>query len=324
VKTCKKILPWLSLFAVAAWFTAWHVPRHAGGMEKEVELRNSLGTRALAPTTGGDRFTGAAADSNRARSAAAVAAATDIVDEEAALLRLIAQLPVTDIRSCLQELRRDELSGNLGRLLVRQWASTSPEYAARWATTVEDPVAREELMASAALAWAGRDLPAALAWAESLPEGSAHERVLLDLGYELARTDPLEAIRLASKLPVTDSRDAMLLHALRQELPQDSDLIREWAAQLPPGAFREQALAAVAISIPDGPTAARLVAEQMAPGPERDRALIGVIQRWAQVDYDRTAAWVAGFPATPLRRTALTTLASVDPARSNNFPYSNP
>lgn len=236
-------------------------------------------------------------------------------DDAEALARSVSEMGVTELTSRLSAISLEDLRGNLGRLLVRRWADIDPLAAGRWVTQLGDAEAGQELATALALAWSGRDLSGALDWAYSLPAGDVQNRVVSELGIELARIDPVASMRLAVELPASSSRDGILMHALRQWAGQDVEMSQTWALQLSPGSFREQALAAVATVMADqeGERAARFAAEQLMPGLEQDRAVVGIIQRWAQLDYDRAASWAASFPDTALRENAIAVLVGFAP-----------
>lgn len=241
-------------------------------------------------------------------------------DEETSatiLSRLVAQMDVIELRGHLRDLALEDLRGEAGQLLVRRWSQLDPESAVRWAAEMNDAAARQILCSAAALAWAERDMTSALAWAQSLPRGETSDRLLNALGLEIARTDPVLSLELAAKLPEGDTRNALELHAARQWAGLDPRAAKDWAAALPPGNRREQVLAAVTLAIAgaDGEGAARFLVESMSPGPESYRAVIGVVQRWAQTDYPGALKWVERFPPTPLRETALAVLSELRPVR---------
>lgn len=245
---------------------------------------------------------------------------SDAEDEDSneALARSVAGMDRDELIRRLSDLPLEDLRGNLGRLLVRRWAELDPASAGWWATQLGDVEASHELSTAVALAWSERDLPGSLEWARSLPAGDLQSRVLTELGVELARIDPVASMRLAVALPASGSRDGILLHALHQWAGQDAETSQNWTLQLSLGPLREQALAAVAtvMANQNGESAARFAVGQLLPGPEQDRAVIGIIQRWAQLDYDPAAAWVASFPQTPLRENAIAVLAGFAPGHT--------
>lgn len=234
-------------------------------------------------------------------------------DPSETLARWVAQLGEAELIIRLQELASAELRGDPGRLLVRRWAKTDPYAASNWVAQLSDAEAREELSAAVALAWSDTHLAGALDWARALPQDRIQHRVLTDLGYEVARIDPVEALRLAVELPADDSSDGLLLHALRQWASLEPEQSQSWALQIPPSPLREHALAAVATTLAsrDGSSAARFAVGNVLPGPEQDRAIIGIVQRWAQVDYNQTSDWVEQFPQIPLQAVAQETLLTI-------------
>lgn len=234
-------------------------------------------------------------------------------DYNETLARSVGEMNVADLTQRLEKLPLADLRGNLGRLLVRRWAELDPVAAGRWVTQLGDAEAAQELSTSVALAWSARDLPGALDWAYALPAGELQNNVVSQLDVELARIDPEAAMRLA--VEELGARDGVLLHALGQWTGQDAAAAQNWALQLSLGPLREQALATVAtvLANQDGERAARFAVEQLLPGPEQDRAVIGIIQRWAQLDYDPAEVWVASFPPTPLRENAIAVLGEFAP-----------
>jgi len=219
---------------------------------------------------------------------------------------LISALSEAELARYLEKLTLQDLAGNTGRLLFRRWAELNPAAAANWVAALSDDGLRPQLIDLVAVAWSEKDLPHALAWVKLLPEGDTKNRTLADLGYEMARGNPLEALQLASQLPAGDYADALLLHALAQYATVDSGQSQQLALALPPGALREQALSLVAtvLAKQDGLGAARFAVDNIAPGPELDRAVIGVVQLWAQDNFTGASDWVQTFPNSVMRQQA--------------------
>jgi hypothetical protein len=210
---------------------------------------------------------------------------------------------VADCFSGLQQLSQEDLRGNVGRLLVRRWAELDPVAAGQWAAGLGDVEARHELSAASALAWSERDLEGALAWAGSLPDGETRSLVLAGLGYEVARERPVEALHLAAGLSPSARPDALTLHALQQWAASDPAHAGAWLLQWPESGMRRRALAdfATGLATRDGNGAGQFAVTHVAPGAEQDRAVAGIVQRWAQQDFPAAAAWVEQFSPGPLR-----------------------
>lgn len=227
---------------------------------------------------------------------------------------LIGSMSETEVCEWLAKLTNQDLTSNTGRLLMRRWVELDPTAAVNWATQLGDTGARQELVDVVAVAWSEKDLPAALIWVEALPEDDTKHQALADLGYEVARIDPVSAMQIATQLPASDNSDALLLHALAQYTSADPAQSQQLALSLPPGTLRDQALATVATieSKQDGPQAATFAVENIASGPGLDRAIMGVIQGWAQIDFTGASVWVQSFPNSPIRDQAMQSLSMLD------------
>ena len=197
--------------------------------------------------------------------------------------------------------------------LIRRWAAEDPSAAAVWAEKQANPAMRQEALNQVALAWAERDLAVAIKWANSLPADGAQAFVLMNLGYEAARTQPLEALALASSLPPGRDRDDLLVHAVSQWAGSDAQASTEWACKIPELALRERVLAAIATAMADqNPESAVILATQaMWPGQSQNQAAIAIVQRWTQQDPQAVAAWVKQFPAGEIKDSALRKLAAL-------------
>jgi hypothetical protein len=165
-----------------------------------------------------------------------------------------------------------------------------------------------------AVAWSEKDLPNALTWVESLPEDATKHQSLTDLGYEVARVDPVSAMQIVTQLPASDNGDNLLLHSLAQYASVDPAQSQQLALALPQGSLRDQAVSTVATvqAKQDGEGAARFVAENVSTGPGLDSAVIGVVQLWGQTSFADASAWVLSFPDLPIRYQAMQSLGMMD------------
>jgi hypothetical protein len=227
---------------------------------------------------------------------------------------LISSMTEAEVCNWLAKLTNQDLTGNTGRLLLRRWVELDPAAAINWVAQLGDAGVRGELVDVAAIAWSEKDLPSALDWVESMPEDSAKHQALADVGYEVARTDPVSAMEIATQLPASDYASGLFLHALSQYASADAGGSRQLALALPPGSLRDQALTMVATvqAKDDGEGAARFAVENISPGPDLDRAVMGVVQLWAQNDLPDVSAWVQTFPDSPIRDQAAQSLGMFD------------
>lgn len=229
---------------------------------------------------------------------------------------LISSMSEAEVCQWLAKLTNQDLTANTGRLLIRRWVELDPSAAVNWVTQLNDDGVRQELVDVIAVAWSGKDLPNALAWVESLPEDATKHQALTDLGYEMARVDPINAMQIATQLPASDYANGLLLHALAQYASLDPAQSQQLVLTLPTSSLRDQALAIVATvqARQDSAGAARFAVENIPPGPDLDRAVMGVVQLWGQNNLFDASNWVLSFPDSPLRDQAVQSLITI-PAR---------
>lgn len=236
----------------------------------------------------------------------------------------VGEVPLAQFRSVLERLSEVDQAGLVGQLLVRRWTALAPRAAGEWTEQLAETEARGVLQAAVALAWAETDLAGALAWAGGLSGTSTSEHVLTGLGYETAREYPVVALQLAVGLSPTTERDALILHGARQWAAVDAGAARAWLLQWPESELREHALAdfATVLADQDGEAGARFAIEHPATGPDFERAIIGVIQRWSQQDLPAAQAWIETFPPTTIRDRAVQVVAPTDPPPEGPDGYS--
>jgi hypothetical protein len=224
----------------------------------------------------------------------------------------IASLSETEVRLWLATIAGPALRGNQACLLLRRWVELNPPSAISWVTQLDDLETAKQLTDVAAVAWSEQDLPAALTWVESLPADDKKFQALADVGYEVARVAPINALQIALQLPAGANTDGLLLHALAQYASADVAQSQQLALGLDPGPLRDRALALIATvqAKQAGPEAAAFAVQNIPPGPELDRAVMGVVQGWAQMDLAEATAWTQTFPPSSLRDQAWQNLAT--------------
>ena len=225
----------------------------------------------------------------------------------------IAGLSEAEVRTRLESLPSQELTGNTARLLLRRWVELDPTLAAGWVAQLPDATARGELTSVVGVVWSQKDLPAALTWAESLPEDDSKHRALTALGYEVARVDPLNAMQIAAQLPANEDSDALLLHALAQYASADPAQSQQLALSLPAGQMRDRVLSTMATiqAKQDGAQAAKFAIENVSPGPELERAVVGIVQIWGRSNPSEASAWVQTLSDPTLRERAMAVMDAV-------------
>jgi hypothetical protein len=136
----------------------------------------------------------------------------------------------------------------------------------------------------------------------------------LDVDPELAR----EAF--AELTPDRESSRRMVGHFAMRLAEDDPDQAIEWARALEQEEERSDAFGriAVVVAAADPSRAADLLSEEMRAGLPRDRAVVQVVQRWAQSAPADAAAWVVAFPQGAARSAGFKAVAAAwigsDPA----------
>jgi hypothetical protein len=246
---------------------------------------------------------------------AAIEAETDADRRSEALDRLAESVSDADLAATLGSLVRagSPAADELSQLLARRWAERDRAGAAEWATQLPEGPRRCAALGQVAVAWANTDLPAAVQWLHTLSESESKQSATRDLAYEAARNEPLTALKLAVALPPGAERDDLLVHAISQWAAADSAVATAWALEVPDSNLRQRLLAAVTVARAeqDGSEAAILAANALAAGSEQDRAVVAIVQRWAQRSPEAAASWLAQFPDIPARVPAVQNLLAI-------------
>jgi len=247
---------------------------------------------------------------------AAIGAETDPDHRSQAIDAFVASVSDADFRATLETLAHDSclVAAELSKRLARRWAETNAPAAAAWASGLNEGPVRLGVFEQIAIARANSDLAAAMGWVKGLPPGGdSKSAAALSIGYEATRTDPLEALDLASGLSPTRERDDLLVHAISQWSAADSGSAAAWAMNVEDPSLRARLIGAVAIAgaEQDGRNAATLAVSDLVAGPEQDRAIVSIVERWAQRSPQAAASWVAQFPEVPSREAAVQSLLSI-------------
>jgi hypothetical protein len=272
--------------------------------------------------TGGEERPSSMTDTRQARhSAIAAIDAENDPDQQSEMLERLAQnIPQSSVRSTLEDLIGEpNRSANLLRQqLVRRWAEEDPQSAAGWVMQHLDKEAERGAVPQVAIAWAGVDPEAAVRWATSLPENPEKEQALLSIGYEVAGTQPTVALGIVSSLPLGTDRDNLLIHAIRQWGSIDAPGANHWVQQIQNDSLRQRLQGEIAVSLATkDATGAGAMAANLSPGPDQDRVVVEVVQRWAQTAPASAGAWIVAFPDTSLRQTALEALVGIWSVQDN-------
>jgi hypothetical protein len=239
----------------------------------------------------------------------------DSARQEEMLESLAQSIGSGELKETLTFLQRDEtvLNQALSLGLIRRWTEHSPKAAADWVLRSGSRRMRLQSIESVATVWANADLAGAVEWVRQLPFGEEQQSGLLSIGYEAARNEPLEALRLALMLPANQARADLIVHSANQWAAADPEAAAKWANQIAEEPLRAQLLAGIAATWGerDPVAAATLAVNNLPPGKQQDDAVVGIVQRWVQKAPEEASAWVTEFPEGPLRDLAWENLLKI-------------
>ena len=223
--------------------------------------------------------------------------------------RLADAVPVAQLGSAVRELASaspDSPRAMLRERLLARWTRLAPEAAAAWAIGIPGPEERSETLVQVAVGWAESDWSGAAAWARSLSNENARDELLLQLAHASLREEPLRALELSIELPAGRRREELLAQAVGSWALREPQDAAEWARSLSGEEGRARALESVLVSWAetDAIAAAKFAMENLPSGKALDRAVVAVVQRWAQSDPSSAAEWIERFEPGALQSAA--------------------
>jgi hypothetical protein len=232
------------------------------------------------------------------------------------VVTLAGGIPDAAVRERFADLRAQNPGWDPDEVLaafMQEWAGRDPASASAWGQTVSDPPWRQGIIRQIGIALAQRSLPDALEWIQTLENPKDREEAKIAVGYEAADAEPLAALNLLLDLPADRVRDDLLLHIAAQWADRDPQTAAEWVDRIEDPVLRADGLAAVATAWAEhNPVAAvTLAVTAMTAGPAQDRAVVAVVQRWAQQSPADAAGWVAELPAAALQEVAAENLVMI-------------
>ena len=124
---------------------------------------------------------------------------------------------------------------------------------------------------------------------------------------EMAPENPKEALEIAEREFGGERAELTLRSLSREWAMKDLESALTWVSSRGPGEgrdglFYEMALSAAAR---DPQRGARIVAEQISPGPIQSAAALAVLDEWAQSDLVAASEWMSQFPSGQTRDHAM-------------------
>lgn len=196
---------------------------------------------------------------------------------------------------------------------LEQWIAETPAEAAGWAAARAAERGQSSYFVAALSRWSLSDPAAVIEWARAGLAPPWREVAFATAAQEWAGSDPRAVAELLPEFSEEPLRQQTAALVAMRWFPAEPEAARAWAEGLAPGPLADavwgQAILWLAASDPD--QAARLTLTQLTPGPGQDRAIVGVVQRWAQSDPELAAAWVRRFPAGRIQRPAVENLVRI-------------
>ncbi len=171
---------------------------------------------------------------------------------------------------------------------------------------------RELLLRRVARAWAAADFSDAVAWIAGLPDATDRKITFEDACFQVAETDPAEAIQTWQALEFT-ADDHVLENLAHKWATKDLDAARAWVESRPSSKFRDQAVARVGYVLAQQKPAEALafVTRELPKGPAQTEAVILVLQQWGQQDLLAAKNWAQQLPEGDLAARARDELAGI-------------
>jgi hypothetical protein len=175
---------------------------------------------------------------------------------------------------------------------------------------------RDRMLRQTVHVWAGECLDDAKRWVQARPDPEERLRLLEVIEGQTNSAEKPFLMQLEEAVSVFLSDEAKLVQIgmlSEKWAAEDFDTARDWIMDQPQGKVRDALVHRIALlqAEIDPIEAARLVAEEVPPGPAQDEAVLTVVNRWALGDPAAAAEWVANFPDGPVRSRAHRELAGL-------------
>jgi hypothetical protein len=161
--------------------------------------------------------------------------------------------------------------------------------------------------------WAAQDQEGVLKWAAQLPTVEERQVIQAEICNQTAEHNPAGAVALAESLHFDEAGNDVLPKLVERWASTDLPAAQSWVNGRLEVEDRERYLERIAsvMSQTVPLDAARLVAEQISPGPVQFEAAMAVLRQWAARDYAGAATWVERFPEGAIRDRALAEMSGV-------------
>lgn len=210
-------------------------------------------------------------------------------------------------RELVRRLKSDDLAERERGLaeLLPALIALDPAAAGELARAWPQGEVRDLLVRRVAQHWMAIDSAGAMEWTAGLEDIWART-VAAEAGvFQIAETDPAEAMRIAGLFDLHTS-DGTMETLAQLWATKDLPAALGWARAQPPGDPRELSIARIALvqAVAEPASAASLAVTELSPGPVQTEAVISVLHQWALRDIGAASSWVERFPEGELRTRA--------------------
>ena len=222
--------------------------------------------------------------------------------------------------------------------LYRSWALTAPELAAQSSLAFDDTTLRERALIGVLQEWSANDLQAVETWVSSLGEGPVRSSALRAVAEEMAKRNPLEAIRWANAelAASTTNSEAIISTVASIAGMEEPTAILNWLVNLPQTPDSDPSIAGVSSYLTESdpqfpdqgylklpPHAQKIAASSIArtlgainprrgqewlqkQGGELQNSLTeDFVRTWSEIQREAAERWAKGLPLGPKRDSAL-------------------
>ncbi len=213
--------------------------------------------------------------------------------------------------------------------LFQCWATNDPVQAIQQLPQVANPAYRDNLLCAIIAAWVDLQPDAAWAWVKSQPDSESKDRAMETCVEETAKSNFPQALTEAESFAAGTWRDAVIAGLFDHWAARDLDAATAACQQLPEGPAKTKAWECVLYQrLAKDPASAAELVTNLPPGDYRQNALATLCHSWANTNAPAALAWAQALPSEAERVAALNNIvadwAANDPQAALQFADQHP
>lgn len=198
----------------------------------------------------------------------------------------------------------------------------NPEKVAELAQSLAPGEQKDQMLDQLARGWAAKDPDAARAWASQRSNAEERDRLLEIINTVREKRDSADVPESQIVADLTEalihsgadeSKQLQVENLTQKWATKNLSAALDWVKQQPASEIHDNLIQRIAvIEAAKAPAeAARLVVEQIAPGPAQTEAVISVVHQWGTQDMIGAVAWVNLFRDGQLKERAVRELEGI-------------